>query len=305
MSACSPDLAFLFPGQGAHRPEMLDGLSPHPVFASRYALVAEALGGDPASALATDPGYVNRNLVSSLATVLVSSLAFDAYRDTYGETAGAVAGYSVGQWTALWAAGSLSFERLVAVVVERARCLDACAEVRPGGMLAVSGVSRERLEALCATVRAGDEPLFVSNDNCPGSCSLAGSAAAIEIATSRVQDLEPRQVVRLPVAGAWHCPLMQPAEAPFERWLDGQSWEPPSVPVISNVTGDWLPAGVGAARAELVRQLSRPVLWAQGLRTLIGGGVRRCVELGFGEVLTQFGFFVDRRVDHRAYGGRR
>jgi [acyl-carrier-protein] S-malonyltransferase len=301
----SPDLAFLFPGQGAHRPAMLEEVLWHPAFAQRHDAVATALGQDLIRKLRDDPQYINRNVVSSLLTALVSSLAHDAYQDEHGETAARVAGYSVGQWTALYAAGCLSFEALVEVIVERARCLDACNAKTPGAMMAVIGVGPEPVREFCAELRHEGHQLYLSNDNCIGQYSLAGTAAAIDLAMRRIARLQPKRVVRLSVAGAWHCPLVAPAATTFGDWLASRPLAPPCVAVVSNVTGEWLPADSALAQRELVDHLAHPVLWARCVRTLVAAGSKRYVELGSGNVLTKFGFFIDRSVAHRAYSGAR
>jgi [acyl-carrier-protein] S-malonyltransferase len=145
----------------------------------------------------------------------------------------------------------------------------------------------------------------VSNDNCYGQYSLAGTAAAIDAAMRRIGRLHPKRAVRLAVAGAWHCPLVAAASETFRGWLAERPLATLRIPVASNVTGDWLPADPELARCELVEQLHRPVLWAACVRTLVAAGSRRCVELGHGNVLTKFGFFIDRRVTHLAYAAAR
>ncbi len=301
----SADLAFVFPGQGAQRPEMLEGLSWHPSFAERYATVAAALGEDPFRALREDDSFLARNVVSSLLTVLASSVAWSSFLDDCGETAAAVTGYSVGQWTALHVAGCLTFAELVEVVVERAACLDAAAALASGGMLAVIGLAPEVVHGLCIRLRAAGHPIYVSNENCHGQCTLAGTVAAIESARDEVASLRAKKIARLPVAGAWHCPLMAPATIRFRDWLSRRPLALARIPVVSNVTGQWLPRDRTAATEELAEHLSSPVRWSRCVQTLIAAGSRRCVELGFGTMLTRFGFFIDRSIEHRAYSGGR
>lgn len=294
-------LALLFPGQGAHDPKMLDGVKGLPGFAERYALVSDALGSAPLDAIADDPDYLNQNRVTALLTLLASSLSLDRYHETTGRRADFVAGYSVGQWTALYAAGALSFERLVAVVAKRSALMDACFVETAGAMLAVIGLKADVLEGLCERLRGEGHQVWVSNYNCVGQYTLAGTASAIAAAEAAVAELKPRKAARVPVSGAWHSPLLATANAGFHAYLASVALEPPSVPVVDNVTGDVLPADRTTLDLRLADHLDHPVLWEQGIKTLLGRGARRFVEIGYGNVLTKFGFFIDRSVEHQAY----
>ena len=297
----STDLAFVFPGQGAQRPDMLDAVRHHPAFQSRLETICDAIGGDVERALRDDEAHADSNLLSSLLTVLVSSISLDEYRETRGETAGAMAGYSVGQWTAMYAAGCLSFESLVQVITTRGRFMDACFSETPGAMMAVIGVAPGHVEQFCERLRLEGHAIYLSNENCHGQYSLAGTVPAIDAALHRIVSLGPKKAIRLPTSGAWHCPLVAAAEGPFGAFLRGISLNAPGVRLISNVTGDWVPSDRDALTGDLVRHLSHPVRWSRGIQTLIAGGCHRFVELGYGNMLTKFGFFVDRSVSHTAF----
>jgi [acyl-carrier-protein] S-malonyltransferase len=300
-SAAEP-LALVFPGQGAHDIKMLEGVRGLPGFNARYALVAEALGGSPLDEIAAGHAdYLNQNRVTALLTLLVSSLSLDLFHEQTGGRADFVAGYSVGQWTALYAAGALSFERLVAVVAKRSALMDQCFAETPGAMLAVIGLKAEALEALCARLRDESQRVWVSNYNCVGQYTLAGTADAIVAAEAAVAELKPRKVARVPVSGAWHSPLLAEANAGFHAYLATVPLEPAMVPVVDNVTGALLPTERIALDLQLARHLDHPVRWEQGIKTLLAEGVRRFVEIGYGNVLTKFGLFIDRSVDHHAF----
>ena len=294
-------LALLFPGQGAHDAKMLDGVRGLPEFATRYALVCDALGEKPLDAIAADPGYLNQNRVTALLTLLASSLSLDRFHETSGGRADFVSGYSVGQWTALYAAGALSFERLVAVVAKRSALMDQCFAETPGAMLAVIGLKADALESLCAGLRDGGHQIWVSNYNCVGQYTLAGTASAIAAAEAAVLELKPRKAARVPVSGAWHTPLLAEADAGFHAYLASVTLAAPSVPVVDNVTGGWLPSDRAALDLQLARHLDHPVLWEAGIKTLLAAGARRFVEIGYGNVLTKFDFFIDRSVEHQAF----
>jgi len=291
----STSLAFLFPGQGVQGPGMLAGFEDLPQFQHRCSVVGELLGRpvhDVINNFTADD--LIRNREASLLTVLVSSLALDAFVAKEQCRAAFVAGYSVGQWAAMYAAEMLDFETLVRIVARRAEAMDRCATTEPGGMLSVIGVASDRLELWLEQLRSEGHQIFLSNHNSAAHYTIAGRIRSIEVATVRIDELHPRKVSRVAVSGAWHCPLMEGAKAVFEEMLEGESLGAPRIPVVDNVTGDWLPSDPGRLRRQLGLHLTNPVLWNTGVRKIVDAGCKRFVELGFGTMLTQFGFFIDR-----------
>ena len=280
---------------------MVDGVRHAPAFAERYALVSQALDEDVARALAHQQlDFLNRNAVSSLLTVLVSTLSYDLWL-AHTPPPAYVAGYSVGQWTALYAAGVVSFAQVVDIVKSRAALMDACIAKTPGGMIGVIGLGEKVISDLVLRLQAEGHQVEISNYNCLGQYSLSAAAAAMQPTLQALQALEPRKVLPLPVVGAWHSSLLRPAEAPFAAYLGTVPLLPPTMPVIDNVTGQLLPTAASALKAQLVQQLSAPVRWQQGMATLIGLGCERFVEIGYGRLLTKFGFFIDRSYTHEAF----
>lgn len=301
----SADRALLFPGQGAQAPEMLAPFAAAPRFSERAAAVAEALGEDTLARLeAGDAAFLERNAVSSLLTVLASRLALDLAGPSLATPVG-LAGYSVGQWTALHAAGGLGFTELVRVVHRRAELMDASVARQPGGMIGVIGLGQAEVEEVCAAVREQGLGLWIANDNCVGQLSLAGEPAALDAALEELGTRAPKRLLRLPVAGPWHCELMRGAAEPFRTFLDEIDLRAPRSPVVDNVTGEFLPEDPAALRDQLALHLYRPVRWQTGIRSLIAAGARELVEVGYGDLLTRFGFFIDRTVRHRALAAGR
>jgi len=289
----------VFPGQGAQSASMLDSVARLPQYSARHEVVCEALGENLEARLADgDPDYLRRNLPTSLATVLASVVAYERYVDECGPPS-CLGGYSVGQWTALYAAATLDFRTLVEVVTRRAKLMDACLENQNTGMLAVIGLPLRPLEALCAEFAGRGLYLRPSTINCPGQYSLSGTLEAIEQALAELAPLHPKRLLRLPLQGAWHCDLLAPAARAFAEYLDTLTLAMPNVPMVDNVTGTWLDAA--ALRATLATHLHRPVLWERCVRTLLEDGCTEVVEVGPGELLTRFGFFLDRKVRFRCY----
>jgi [acyl-carrier-protein] S-malonyltransferase len=265
---------------------MLDAVAGMPRFAERFAVVCDALGCDPRRDL---EGRIDSNRTSSLLTALVSRLMLDQI----AAPPRAVAGHSVGQWMAMHAAGMLSFESLVRILVERCRSMDACARRRPGGMIAVLGLREEVVRAACAECPGAQ----IASYNCVGQYSVAAPEGEVGPLMNLLARHKPKRLVRLPVAGPWHSTLLADAEAEFASFLTGLRLEAPVIPVVDNTTGGLLPDD---PRVNLARHLSHPVRWEDGVRTLVRLGCRELVEVGFGDVLTRFGFFIDRSVIHRA-----
>jgi [acyl-carrier-protein] S-malonyltransferase len=294
--------AFLFPGQGAHHQEMLEPFRDAPGFAAHYDRVCSLLGRDPLSDARADPALLNRNADSSLLTVLASVLCLELVRATApGCSAVATAGYSVGQWTALYAAGALTVDDLFLIVYRRARLMDACvAAAEPSGMVAVIGIGAPVLTDLCAEASQLGWLLEITNENAPGQFTLGGSEKSLQWAEARLAAMRPKRLRRVSVAAAWHTTLLRAAVPGLTELLNGLANRRPEIPVVDNTTGGWLPEDDAARRTALARQVSSPVLWHRGIETLAASGVRNLVEVGSGDVLTKYGFFIDRSLFHLA-----
>ena len=281
--------ALVFPGQGERASELLDSGFAGPDRAGRQAIVRAALAG------------AGENATTSLAALLTSAEWLDVWRERGGRE-DFYAGYSVGQWTALYAAGVVSFEATVAVVKRRAELMDAAQAGAPGAMLAVIGLAEPALRSWLAEFNAaGGHDLAISNFNSLGQYSLAGSVAAVEAAAPRLATLAGvRKAVRLPVAGAWHCSRLEAACAPFAAYLENVALGPAARPVWDNVTGEPLPEEPAALRRQLVRHLAEPVRWSDCVKSMAARGARRFVEVGRGDTLTKFGVFIERGCAHEA-----
>lgn len=295
--------ALLFPGQGAHDAQMITLIRSLPMYNEYYDEIRRALGWDPIRRIVEgETSVVNENAVSSLLTVLCSVLLLDQFRKTH-PTVNVVgmAGYSVGQWTALYAAGSISYPQLVNVLAKRATLMDFCSASTPGAMMAVIGVSVEVLERFCKDLSSNGYSVSISNYNCFGQYTLSGDVDSIEYALEKVRVLAPKKAVRLPTSGAWHSPLMEAARQSFFGVIQDLDFAPCSVPVVDNVTGGILPRSRIELTATLCAQISAPVQWEAGILALLSMGCTEFLEMGYGNVLTKFGFFIDRSVKHSSF----
>jgi [acyl-carrier-protein] S-malonyltransferase len=289
-------VVFVFPGQGAQGPHMLDGVRGLPDFQAGYEFVCDLTRTNILAELERgNVELLRQNKFSSLLTVLVSALSLAQLRRQCAVQPCCVAGYSVGQWTALHAVGVLDFPMLARVVLERARFMDACVEREPSGMYAVVGLPLASVEQVLGELRADGHRAYVSNVNCLGNYSIAGTHEALELARGRFDDLGAKRLSTVPVSGAWHCPILEDAAHRFSRYLADVPLAPGTMPVMDNVTGDWLPGDVDQRRRLLAEHLSKPVLWEAGIRRCIAK-CSRFVEIGYGKALTKLGFFIDRRA---------
>ena len=214
--------------------------------------------------------------------LLTTSLA--AYR-ALGERAdiepAMVAGHSVGEYAALVAAGVLDFAASLRLVARRAELM-AAVDVE-GGMAAVLGLDRETVEAVVADVGRPTE-LVLANDNAPGQVIISGRLQALEAATEPMRAAGAKRIVRLPVSGAFHSPLMAEVVERLAEAFDGEEWHDPHVPVISNVTAEPL-TDAGPIRAALAEQVRSPVEWVRSVERMAADGVDLAVECGPGSTL--------------------
>jgi len=300
--SCKSDVAILFPGQGAHNISMLEPLRQHKSFLMQYEIICNCLGFDPLARIgAGEVDLINTNAVSSLLTVLASVIAFDEWKKENLEPRW-IAGYSVGQLTALYASGSIPYNRLIEIVAIRASMMDECALKFPGSMMAVIGISPAPLEKFCSELRSRGLPIYISNFNCYGQYTLAGTQLAIKISLSEILALSPKKVILLPIAGAWHSPLMDQASQELHAYIADIHFDSLKIPVIDNVSGEFLPIDSQNLKERLSKQVNHAVLWEAGIRNILKRGCSRFIEIGYGNVLTKFGFFIERSsIDHLSF----
>jgi len=297
----SPPAALLFPGQGAHSNVMLDDLSRFEQFRAPHELVSDALGYDLLAGLRNGSTPIQTNLASSLMTVLASVVSLEILRQSGAISVMGAAGYSVGQWVALYAAGAVSLEQLIRIVRRRAAMMDECATRNPGNMIAVIGIGEATLEECCAAIRSRGLFVAIANYNAVGQYTLSMEQRAESVVLQEVQALKPLKCVPLSAAGPWHSQLMRPAADALAAFLQEEAFRPAAIPVIDNTTGGFLPADLELCRRQLADQVSQPVRWSSGIQTLVTQGAARFIEVGYGNMLTKFGFFINRNVQHMTF----
>lgn len=203
-------------------------------------------------------------------------------RGGLGDTAAAMAGLSLGEYTALYAAGSLSFEDGLRLVKRRGELMQAASQAAPSGMVTAMGVDADKLAAICRDASALGV-VGPANFNCPGQIVISGAKAACQRAAELIEAAGGR-AIPLKVAGAFHSALMKPAADGLAEMLAATSLQPAMVPVLANVNCQYH-GDADTIRRWLTEQLTQPVRWQASMERLIAEGVERFIEIGPGRVL--------------------
>lgn len=210
--------------------------------------------------------------------VFLHSVAMDKALDAKPD---AVAGHSLGEFSALVVSGALSFEDGLRLVSKRAQAMQACCEAVEGGMAAILALSDEQVEQICAETEG---VVVAANYNCPGQLVISGEKAAVEAACVKAKEAGARRALPLPVGGAFHSPLMEPAREELEKAIAEAAFRTPSCPIYQNV--DAKPhTDPEEIKQNLIAQLTAPVRWTQIVQQMLADGVERMTELGPGTVL--------------------
>lgn len=192
-----------------------------------------------------------------------------------------VAGHSLGEFSALVAAGALSFEEGLKLVSKRAEAMQKACEAEPSTMAAVLALTDEKVEELCAEVEGLVAP---ANYNCPGQVVISGTIEAVDAACEKMKAAGAKRALRLKVGGAFHSPLMQPAQDELTKAIEAAEFNTPVCPVYQNV--DAKPhTDPEEIKANLIKQLTAPVRWTQDVQAMIADGADEFIELGPGKVL--------------------
>ena len=196
-----------------------------------------------------------------------------------------VAGHSLGEFSALVANQTLSFEDALRLVSIRAKAMQAACELQPSTMAAVLALADEKVEEICATVsKESGEVVVPANYNCPGQLVISGSVKGIEIACEQMKAAGAKRALVLPVGGAFHSPLMDPAKIELAAAIEATTFNHPICPVYQNVTASAVtdPAQI---KQNLIAQLTGAVKWTQTVQAMVADGASHFTEVGPGKVL--------------------
>ncbi|WP_418992663.1 ACP S-malonyltransferase [Alistipes sp.] len=282
--------AYVFPGQGAQAVGMGKDLYDNvPAARELFEKANEILGFRITDIMFSGtPEELKQTRVTQPAVFLHSVILAKAL----GIEPDAAAGHSLGEFSALVAAGALSFEDGLRLVSKRALAMQAACEAQPGGMAAILGLEDRTVEEICASV---DGVVVAANYNCPGQLVISGAAEAVDAACEKAKAAGARRALRLPVGGAFHSPLMEPARQELERAIEEAPFQTPVCPIYQNVDAEphTDPAQI---KANLIAQLTAPVRWTQIVRAMLADGIGEFTELGPGNVLQG----LIRKVDAEA-----
>ena len=221
-----------------------------------------------------------------LHSIVKATLAGDAYRPE------AVAGHSLGEFSALVAAKAMSFEDGLMLVYKRALAMQKACELQPSTMAAILGLEDEVIEQICADIT--DEIVVPANYNCPGQLVISGTVRGIELAVARLTEAGAKRAIVLEVGGAFHSPLMQPAQDELAAAIDQTPINAPLCPIYQNVNAapERDPAVI---KQNLIMQLTAPVRWTQTVQNMLRDGISEFIEVGgTGKVLQSFVKKVER-----------
>lgn len=273
--------AIVFPGQGSQFPGMGRPLyDNHNQARELFEQANEILGFRISDILFEGSSEdLKQTRVTQPAVFLHSTIAFLCTPDLKPDM---VAGHSLGEFSALVANGTLKFEDALRLVSLRANAMQRACEINPSTMAAVLNLEDARVEEICAGIEG--EVVVAANYNCPGQLVISGSLKGIEIACERMKEAGAKRALVLPVGGAFHSPLMEPAKAELQEAILNTNFHAPSCPVYQNVHAQPV-SDADAIRNNLIQQLTSPVRWTQSVLNMAEDGATHFTEIGPGNVL--------------------
>ena len=284
--------AYVFPGQGAQFPGMGKDLYEASDDAKKlFEKANEILGFSITDIMfGEDVEALKQTKVTQPAIFLHSVILAKVLGDTFNPEM--VAGHSLGEFSALVAARYLSFEDGLKLVSQRAMAMQKACEQNPSTMAAVLGMEDEVVENICNEI---EDVVVPANYNCPGQLVISGSNNGIEIACEKLAEAGARRALKLPVGGAFHSPLMEPARAELEQAIDTTIFNNGICPIYQNVTASAI-TNPEKIKENLKKQLTASVLWTQTMQQMITDGLSSVTEVGPGKVLQGLFKKVERQL---------
>jgi [acyl-carrier-protein] S-malonyltransferase len=276
--------AYVFPGQGSQFPGMGKGLYENSAFAKKLFEQANEILGFRISDImfsGTDED-LKQTKVTQPAVFLHAVIAFKGVENNRPDM---VAGHSLGEFSALVANAVLSFEDGLELVSLRAMAMQKACEAAPSGMAAILGLDDAKAEAICAEVQKRTGEIVVpANYNCPGQLVISGTIKGIEQACIMMKEAGAKRALVLPVGGAFHSPLMEPAREELQHAIEKTTFYNPTCPIYQNIAAKAV-VNKDEIKKNLIDQLTGAVLWTQSVQAMITDGATRFTEIGPGKVL--------------------
>jgi [acyl-carrier-protein] S-malonyltransferase len=292
--------AFVFPGQGSQAVGMMEGFAGNPVVAQTIAEASDALQFDLGKLIAEGPKE-ELDLTTNTQPVMLTAAvaAYRAWIAAGGPLPTVVAGHSLGEYSALVAAGVISFKDAVPLVRFRAQAMQEAVPVGQGTMAVMLGLSDDDVRAACAEAAAAvpGEVVEAVNYNAPAQVVVAGHTAAVDKACEIAKAKGAKRAMRLPVSAPFHSSLLKPASDRLRDYMASIHFNAPQIPLINNVDVA-VPTDPASIKDALVRQAASPVRWVETMQKVAADGISNVVECGPGKVLMG----LAKRIDSRLVG---
>lgn len=273
--------AYIFPGQGSQFPGMAKELyEQSPVAKALLDQANEILGFSITDIMFHGTADDLKQTKVTQPAVFLHSVALakslgDAFQPDM------VAGHSLGEFSALVANGALAFEDGLRLVYQRALAMQKACEIKPSTMAAVIGLDDAIVEQVCASI---DGVVVAANYNCPGQLVISGETSAVEVACEKLKEAGAKRALLLPVGGAFHSPMMEPAREELAQAIENTQFQTPICPVYQNVTATAI-SNPEEIKQNLLIQLTAPVKWTQSVQQMVADGATDFIEVGPGKVL--------------------
>ncbi|MCW4642739.1 ACP S-malonyltransferase [Bacillus safensis] len=289
-------IAFLFPGQGSQKIGMgKDLFDQEAVSKAVFEEADNTLGFDLSSMIFEGDAEELTLTFNAQPALLTTSIAILKKFEESGIKADYAAGHSLGEYTALVAAGALSFKDAVYAVRKRGELMNEAVPAGEGAMAAILGLDKAALEEVTKEVTESGHLVELANLNCPGQIVISGTAKGVELASEKAKEKGAKRAIALEVSGPFHSALMKPAAAKFTDVLSKLDIADAKTPVISNVTAD-IVTSRDEIETKLIEQLYSPVRFEESVERLIDLGVTTFIEIGPGKVLSGLVKKVNRRL---------
>jgi [acyl-carrier-protein] S-malonyltransferase len=290
-------LAFVFPGQGSQSVGMMQPFAELPAVGEVFAEAAEALKQDLWKLAAEGPAEELNSTVNTQPVMLTAGYAvYRAWRDAGGPEPAVVAGHSLGEYTALVAAGALSFRDALPLVRFRAQAMQEAVPVGEGAMAAILGLEDDAVRGACREAAQG-QVVEAVNFNAPSHVVIAGHKAAVERGVAAAKAAGAKRAVMLPVSAPFHSSLLRPAADRLAGRLETINVSVPRIPVVNNVDVA-VESEPSRIKTALARQACNPVRWVEVVQKMAADGVAHIAECGPGKVLAG----MTKRIDNRLQG---